>query len=320
MSRAFGPCPSVARGTSPRATRRLSLVVAPVLFGLLLVILSGVACAPTSTASDPRTIQIVAAENFYGDLATQLGGDRVHVVSILKDPSVDPHEYESSVDDAKAVADARIVIKNGAGYDAFVDRLLAASPRSQRVVIDVSQLTGHRSGDNPHVWYDPPTMPKVAGRLTDELTRLDPADKDYFAQRLKAFNTSEQAVDERIATLKSRYAGTNVLPTEPVFDYMAEALGLTIVDRDGAFQKAVEEGNDPPASAVGAFRRQIASRTIKALIYNRQAVTPITTQMLDYARQNGVPIVAVSETEPTGKTYQQWMLDQLGELQKALEG
>ena len=298
----------------------MSRVAASVLLGLLLVLFCGLGCAPDAAAPRSGTIQIVAAENFYGDLATQIGGDRVTVVSILKDPSVDPHEYESNVDDAKAVANARIVIKNGAGYDAFVDKLLSASPRPQRVVIDVSQLTGHQSGDNPHFWYEPTTMPKVAQKLLDLLTQLDPADKDYFSQRLQTFNTSEKAVDDRIAALKGRYAGTKVLPTEPVFDYMAEALGLSIVDREGAFQRAVEEGNDPPASAVAEFRRQIASHTIKAVIYNSQAVTPITTQMQDYAKQNGVPVIPVSETEPTGKTYQQWMLDQLTGLQKALGG
>ncbi|HVC33507.1 MAG TPA: zinc ABC transporter substrate-binding protein [Chloroflexota bacterium] len=173
-------------------------------------------------------------------------------------------------------------------------------------------------GDNPHLWYDPATMPKVAQKLSATFTLLDPADKDYFAQRLRAFDASEKALDDQIAAMKAKDAGTAVLPTEPVFDYLAEALGLTIVDQEGAFQKAVEEGNDPPASAVAEFRQQIASHMIKAFIYNSQTVTPITTQLEDDAKQNGVPIVPVSETEPEGKTYQQWMLDQLETFQQAL--
>ena len=278
---------------------------------------AGQAVSMSTTKSGP--ISIVAAENFYGDIATQIGGNRVTVVSILKDPNVDPHEYESSVDDAKAIGNAQIVIKNGVGYDAFIDKLLAASPRPNRIVIDVSQLTGHKDGDNPHLWYDPSTMPKVAQELTQTLSRLDPADSAYFAGRLQSFNASEKTVDDQVAAMKTRYHGVKVLPTEPVFNYMAEALGLDVVDKEGDFQRAVEAGNDPPAQAVAAFRQQITSHTIKALIYNSQAVTPMTTQMQDLARQSHVPIVAVSETEPAGVTYQQWMLNQLKTLQQALE-
>jgi len=298
---------------------------------LIIAALIGTACARTAAPSDapgagarataPTSvpIPIVAAENVYGDLARQIGGDRVVVTSILKDPTVDPHEYDSTVADAKAVAGARIVIKNGLGYDAFVDRLLAASPRPDRIVIDVGHLTGHRDdGDNPHLWYDPATMPRVARSLADTLTRLDPSDADYFAQRLQEFQASETAVDDRIAAIRARHAGTRVLATEPVLDYLTEALGLVVVDRDGAFQRAVEAGNDPPAAAVVAFREQITTRAVKVLIYNRQTVTPVTTQMLALARQTGIAVVPVSETEPEGMTYQQWMLDQLSRLDQAL--
>ncbi len=281
--------------------------------------------APTVTTILSPTVKsspisIVAAENFYGDVATQIGGDRVRVVSILKDPNVDPHEYESSVDDAKAIGSAQIVIKNGLGYDAFVDKLLSASPRPNRIVIEVSQLTGHTDGDNPHLWYDPSTMPKVAQKIAQTLSEIDPSDSAYFAGRLQRFDASEKAVDDQVAAMKTKYRGTKVLPTEPVFDYMAEAIGLDIIDKEGDFQRAVEEGNDPPASAVATFRQEITSHTIKVLIYNRQTITPITTQMQNLAKQNQVPIVAVSETEPDGITYQQWMLDQLKTLQQALSG
>lgn len=293
--------------------------------GLVLPLLLSVACGgetsalPSPSVAD-QSIHVVAGENFYGDLATQIGGDRVTVRSILSDPNADPHEYETNADDAKAVADAQVVVKNGLGYDAFIDKLLAASPRPHRIVIDVGELTGHRQGDNPHVWYDPTTMPRVAHRLADILTQLDPADTEYFAGRLQAFNASEKAVSDRVSSLRAKYQGARVLPTEPVFDYMAAALGLEIVDREGAFQKAVEEGNDPPAAAVARFRDQLASHQIKALIYNKQAVTPITTQMRAIAQLNQVAAVPVSETEPSGKTYQEWMLDELTLLQPALGG
>lgn len=289
---------------------------------ILLVLVTSallVACdsaRPVSRAGDP--IAVVAAENFYGDVVTQVGGSHVKVTSILSDPSVDPHLYESNVDNAKAVGAAGLVIKNGAGYDAFMDKLLSASPRQDRVVIDVAQLMGTPNDANPHVWYDPRTMPKFAQSLRDRLTQLDPSFKPDFDAGLEKFNNSLEPLQDRLVSMKAQRASARVLPTEPVFDYMATALGLEIVDRDGAFQKAVEEGNDPPAEAVARFRQQLASRTIKALIYNSQANTPITTQMQAIAKQNNVAIVGISETEPPGKTYQQWMLGQLDELDRAL--
>lgn len=277
------------------------------------------AVSPTTPgATSTGLVRVVAAENFYGDLATQIGGDRVHVVAILSDPNADPHEYESNAADAKAIANAQIVIKNGLGYDAFIDHLMSASPRPNRVVLDAGEITGHRQGDNPHVWYDPKTMPEVARRLADALAQIDPAHRDYFAARLQAFDSKEKAVDDKISAMRSKYQGTRVLMTEPVFDYMATALGLAIVDQQGAFQRAVEEGNDPAAAAVAQFRNELASHVVRVLIYNDQTVTPITTQMQDVAKQNGVPVVPVSETEPAGKTYQEWMLSELSTLQQAL--
>jgi zinc/manganese transport system substrate-binding protein len=265
-------------------------------------------------------IRVVAIESFYGDLARQIGGDRVTVITILSDPNLDPHEYESTADDAKAIANAQVLVKNSLGYDAFVDKLTLASPRPLRKVIGVGELVGHVDGDNPHLWYDPTVMPKVAQRLAAVFTQLHPADSDYFQERLDAFTAQEKNVDDLVAAIRTRYQGTKVLPTEPVFDYMAVALGLDVVDRDGAFQKAVEEGNDPPAAAVAAFRAQLASHTIKVLIYNNQAVTPITKQMQALAAENNVAIVAVSETEPANTAYQQWMIDELTQLQTALGG
>ncbi|HEX5414664.1 MAG TPA: zinc ABC transporter substrate-binding protein [Chloroflexota bacterium] len=280
---------------------------------------AGASPAPTAASGGSR-VPVVAAENFYGDLATQIGGDRVEVVSLLSDPNTDPHAYESNAEAARAVANARLVIKNGLGYDAFVDKLLAASPRPNRVVIDVGTLTGHQEGDNPHIWYDPKTMPRVADQLAATLTQLAPNGKASFAARLQAFAIAEKPVDERIGTIRAKYQGASVLATEPGFTYLAEALGLTIVDRDGAFQRAVEAGNDPPASAVARFRNLLTTRAVRVLIYNRQAITPITTQMEDLARQNGIPVVAVTETEPPDKTYQQWLLDELATLHQALGG
>lgn len=311
---------SLTRSILPPGRRAADVLVAAV---LLSSISFGIACSsPVSApgASADQRVRIVAAENFYGDVATQIGGDRVSVVSILSDPSTDPHAYESNSGDARAVANAQLVVKNGLGYDAFLDKLLSASPRPNRIVVDVGGLTGYKDGDNPHMWYDPAAMPMVAERLTDALSQLDPAGKEYYAGRLQNFNSAFKHLNDQVVAIREKYRGANILATEPIFDYMAAALGLNQVGKGGAFQKAVEQGNDPPASAVAEVRQQLASRQIRVLIYNSQAITPITTQLQDFARQNGVAVVAISETQPAGTTYQQWILEELKALQQALGG
>lgn len=260
----------------------------------------------------------MAAENFYGDIVSQLGGAHVAVVSLLKDPSVDPHEYETNTADAKAVAGAALVVKNGLGYDSFVDKLLAASPRSSRLVIDGGKTAGRTDGDNPHIWYDISSLTKVAQAISAALIQLDSPNKAEYASRQQAFLSALDGVNTRVTQMKAKGAGTKILATEPVFDYMADALGLQEVDKEGAFQRAVEAGNDPPAAAVVQFRQQITSQAIKVVIYNNQTQTPITTEMQSLARANNVAVVGISETEPDGKNYQQWMLDQLTTLESAL--
>ncbi|MHB8621635.1 MAG: metal ABC transporter solute-binding protein, Zn/Mn family, partial [Chloroflexota bacterium] len=242
----------------------------------------------------------------------------VHVYTILNDPRADPHEYEPSATDAKAIAGADIVIENGLGYDAFIDKLLGASPRSGRVVLNAGKLTGHHDGDNPHLWYQTATMPRLADALAASLSRLDRGNRAAFQRRVAAFHTSLTAVTERIDQTKRQYAGTAVLATEPVFDYMAEEMMLKVVDGQGAFQRAVANGNDPPAQAVAAFRQQLASGAIKVLIYNLQTTTPITEQMRAVASQHHVPVVGVTEMEPAATTYQQWMIGELDRLRSAL--
>jgi len=263
-------------------------------------------------------LNVVAAENFYGDIGKQLGGPAVRVTSIITDPNADPHEYESSSDNAKAIAAARLVIVNGAGYDTFMDKLLAASPSRDRKVITAATILGKREGDNPHIWYDVSGMQQVADQITQALQTLDPAGRDAYAMRNQRFKSSLQPLLDRMIAIKAKYEGTHLTQTEPVFGYMGDALGLTI--DDGDFQHASEEGTDPSPQAVAAINQEIRSHTVKALLYNSQTTGPVTTKVKDLAKQAGVPVVGVSETEPANQTYQSWMLSQLSTLQAALGG
>lgn len=273
--------------------------------------------AMSAPAASPGPIVVVAAENFYGDVVEQIAGEHARVTSVLSDPNVDPHEYETNSTDAAAVANARLVIQNGIGYDDFVDRLMKASPNPSRRLLVVANLMGHKRGDNPHLWYDPATMPKVAQAVTEALAKIDPTNARAYRGRLAVFLSSLRPLNRKIASLKARRAGAPVAFTEPVFGYMGRAIGLKILT-PLAFQKAIEEGEEPPAGAIATMEDQLRGHNVKVLIYNVQTVTPITTRMQKLAKQLGIPVVGVSETEPPRKTYQQWMLAQLEQVDAAL--
>ncbi len=294
------------------------MTVSPRVFASAMIV--GLAClVPASSvpAAPPARIGVVAAENFYADIVGQIAGDRVRLTSILSDPNVDPHEYETNARDAAAVANARLVIQNGLGYDTFIDRLIAASPNPQRTLIVVASLTGRKRGDNPHLWYDPATMPRLAQWVAEFLARIDPGSAAVYRDRHRAFQVSLQPLTQKIAALKARYAGVPVAVTEPVFTYMAQATGLRVLTPI-AFQKAIEDGQDPPASAVAQMEDQLRKRQVKVLLYNTQTVSPMTTRIRQLAKQVHVPVVGVSETLPPYKIYQEWMLGQLDELDAAL--
>lgn len=267
-------------------------------------------------AARAAPVRIVAAENFYGDVAHQIGGAHVAVTSILFSPDQDPHQFEARASTARAIADAQIVVYNGIGYDTWAVKLLAASSRASRTVIDVAALIHKKSGDNPHIWYDPATMPAFAQTLAAALSRLDPAHRAFYAARLDAFRAAMKPLNDRVAALRARYAGTPVTATEPVFGYMAAALGLKM--RNAGFQLAVMNGTEPSARDIAAFETDLRRRAVRALFYNDQTGDKLTQRMRVLARAAGIPVIGVSETEPEGKNYQEWMLSQLDALDQAL--
>lgn len=265
-------------------------------------------------ASAPANV--VAAENFYGNLVEQLGGRAANVYSVLSNPDQDPHSFEASPKVARSLSRADLVVYNGADYDPWIGKLLSASPHGGRVEIVAATLIGKKAGDNPHLWYDPATMPAVAKAISAYLTQRDPANTALYQQRLSHFLNSLQAIDAKIASLRGRYQGTKVSATEPVFGYMAEALGLDM--QNERFQLAVMNGAEPSASDIAQFENGLKSKQIRVLIYNAQTSDQMSRRLLSLAKRSGTPVVPVTETEPAGKNYQQWMLDQLNLLDKAL--
>jgi zinc/manganese transport system substrate-binding protein len=261
-------------------------------------------------------LQIVSAESMYGDIARQIGGDAVAVVSIVENPDQDPHLFETTPSVGRALATARIVIVNGAGYDPWMEELLAAQPASDRKAIVVADLVNARPGDNPHLWYRPAAIPALAEALVEELAAADPANASAYAARKRAFLDAWKAVEERIAGIREKAAGTAVTASEPVFGYMAEALGLDM--RNERFQLSVMNDTEPSARDIAALEDDLRTGRVKAFIYNRQVADPLTERLLGIANRSGVPVVGVTETLPAGKTIQDWMLEQIDELGRAL--
>lgn len=261
-------------------------------------------------------ISIVAAENFYGQAAAAIGGDRVIVSSVLVQQGTDPHDYEPTPSVATSVADARLVILNGADYDPWMERLVAASANDSRMVLDVAALIGKAPGDNPHVWYDPKAMPALATAIADALSTMDPEGMAAYDQRRDAFLASLRPIQSGINALRARLAGTPVTATEPVFGYMAEALGLKM--QNDAFQTAIMNETEPSAEAIASMEQDIKQGRVKAIFYNSQVEDPLTQHLAEVAKSAGVPLVSVTETEPAGQTFTQWMLGELDATAKAL--
>ncbi len=277
-----------------------------------------VACLIGLPQAGAEPIKVVAAENVYGDIARQIGGTNVAVKSILTSPSQDPHEFEAAVSTARAMAEARLVVYNGVDYDPWAEKLLSASDVPGREIIVVAKLAHKKPGDNPHLWYDPATVSALGEALAAKLMQLDAQHGQDYARGLAAFDIAMQRVRQRIAALRGQYAGIPVTATEPVFDYMADAIGLTM--RNGRFQLAMMNGTEPGAGAIAAFEHDLRTHAVKVLLYNRQTSRALAERMRRIAEEAGVPVVVITETEPPGLSYQEWMLGQLDALERALGG
>lgn len=282
-------------------------------FSFLAVTIAVLSAAPAFAAGP---VPIVAAENFYGDIAQQIGGADVTVTSILSNPDEDPHLFEVSPPVARAISAAKFVIYSGIDYDPWMAKLLGAARSSDRAVIVVAGLVGKKTGDNPHIWYDPNTMLTFAKVLADDLSAADPAHRSDYQERLARFQQSMKPIQAKIAALHERLASTPVTATEPVFGYMFGALGMQV--RNQSFQLAVMNNTEPSASDVAAFERDLKTHKVKLLVYNSQASDPIAERMMKLAKASHVPVVGAAETEPPGKTYQQWMTSELDAVDQAL--
>jgi zinc/manganese transport system substrate-binding protein len=286
---------------------------------ILATLVAGCGGGATSAASSSGRLEVVAAENFWGSLASQLGGDRVHVSSIIHSPATDPHDYEPTPQDGRTIATAKLAIVNGVGYDPWAPKLVSANPVSGRVVLTVGDVVGVQPGGNPHRWYSPTNVQQVIEQIVTDYKKLDPKHARYFdAQKKKLEDAGLRQYKSLIAAIRAKYSGVPVGASESIFAPLAQDLGLNLITPPG-YLKAISEGTDPTAQDKATTDRQIASKQIKLWVFNSQNATPDIKRLNDAARSNGIAVATVTETlTPANASFQAWQVRQLREIQAAL--
>jgi zinc/manganese transport system substrate-binding protein len=284
---------------------------------------SGDDASPASSpaSSGGAKIKVVASTDVWGDLAGSVGGDKVEVTSIITSPDADPHEYEANTRNQLALTDAAVVIENGGGYDDFMDRMLKSAKNTSATVLNAVTISGKKSAAgeelNEHVWYDFPTVAKVVDQLQQAYAKAAPADASTFQQNAADLKQKLDGLTQQEATLKGKYAGQPVAITEPVPLYLLDAAGLQNKTPD-EFSEAIEEDTDVPAKVLDETLQLYTKHQVKLLAYNAQTAGPETEKVLNAAKQNGIPVVPVTETLPSGKDYVGWMSANLAAVGTAL--
>jgi zinc/manganese transport system substrate-binding protein len=301
------------RNRGLRRHRGLLLLLTP----LLAACLAGCGSLPAAAAT--HGVRVVAAENFWGSIARQLGGTHATVRSIITNPAQDPHSYEPTSGDARTMAAAQLAIVNGVGYDPWAPKLLAANPVDGRDILTVGNLFGLQAGQNPHRWYDPSEVVRVAGAISAALRRLDPKHASYYAERLQNFDTTALAqYHALIAQIRRRYAGVPVGASESIFALLSPSLGLRLITPP-TFMHAISEGTEVTAQDTATTEAQVSSHAIRVWVYNSQNATPEIQRLNSLARARGIPIATVTETlSPANDSFQQWQVHQLQGLEAAL--
>jgi len=294
--------------------------------GLVLAVttvVAGCSTAPAATTGSSggssKTITVVAAENFWGSIARQLGGSHTNVTSIISNPDTDPHDYEVTPADARTISSAQFMIINGIGYDPWATKIVATNPVSDRTVLTVGDLVGIKEGGNPHRWYSPTNVHQVIERITAEYQKIDPADAGYFDQQKQNFETQGLGqYTKLIADIKSKYAGTPIGASESIVSPLADGLGLTMLT-PATFLSAISEGSEPTAADKSTIDDQIKHKLIKVYVFNSQNATPDVQAQVDAAKAAGIPVTTVTETlDPATATFQQWQVKQLQGIEAVL--
>lgn len=303
-------------GKSRRNLRLLNrLAFSATLISLTILVTN---CVSSTSPPDSTLIHAVGAESQYANVIAQIGGRRVDAVAILSNPNVDPHSFQASPSIARTISQAQLVVRNGLGLDDWATKMLAASPSSSRKVISVQTLLNlPDSTPNPHLWYDPTTMPTVANAIAADLSALQPANAGYFQTNLATFIASLGPWNAEIAKFKAAYSGVPVAVSSPLANYLLEAAGCDI-RTPFTLQVSTMRGSDPSPQDVALQNNLLKTRAVKVLVYNQQVTNSLTESFRSLAEQYSVPILGAYETLPDGYNYQSWMLAETVALEKAV--
>jgi zinc/manganese transport system substrate-binding protein len=286
----------------------------------LLAACGSSAAGDTATSTSTAGVQVVASTNVYGDIVKQIAGDKAEVTSILSDPGQDPHSYEANTQTQLSLSKAKVVIENGGGYDDFMDTMLKSAGNTSAKVLNVVDISGHKAAGgelNEHVWYDFPTVEKLAAQLASTLSEVDSANSSTYAANAAAFTAKVKQLEATEAAIKVAHNGAGAAITEPVPVYLLTACGL-VNKTPGAFSQAIEEGTDVPAAVLQETLTLFSAKQVKLLAYNEQTSGPETEKVLAAAKANGIAVVPVTETLPAGKDYLGWMTANLDAIRSAL--
>lgn len=297
-----------------------SRIINPIFLSILLLLIG--ACANQNGADtkdeESEVINIVAAENFYGEVAQAIGGDKVNVISILDNSMMDPEDFTPTPENAKDIADANLVIFNGLGYDGWVNKLLSASKENNRLELAVAtDVLGLQEDDNPHVWYNIDVMPKLADHLANRLAEMDPQNSEYYQANAKVYRKEVDPLVEKLNSLVQPSA-VPIEATETVFEYMAESLNLN--PQTPNFSLAIFNGVDPAPADLIQMEENIRTKKVELFVYNSRTEGRDVQRLVELAKEVGVPVISVTEQQPDGMTYVEWMMDQLNQLEEALNG
>lgn len=283
----------------------------------IVVIVIGVALfRGNSSSSSNQKITIVASTDFYAEIAKTVVGEHGTATAIIKDANVSPEDYEPTTTVAKKVSGADIVLANGLGYDAWLNKLAKTSKNTKLIRVGEDVLN-KKTGVNPHLWNDPETMSKTANYLATELGKKDPKNRDYYKKNAKKYVASLKPVNDLITKISKKADGQTVAQTEPVFEYMLDALGYKIIDTD--FSEAIEEGNDPSPATLAALKSAITNHKIAFFVNNTQTSSSTVSNLIDLAKKNDIPVVNVTETIPNGENYVSWKLKELKAIEKVTQ-
>ncbi|CAM3668823.1 metal ABC transporter solute-binding protein, Zn/Mn family [Tsukamurella ocularis] len=272
------------------------------------------ACGPASSDAGDGKPAVVASTDVYGAVAKAVAGDDASVTALFANPTGDPHEFEPSAQDTLKVKKAAVLVFNGGHYDAYMEQ---AAEGAAAAKVDAVSLQDPKS-ENEHVFYDLPTMQKVATAVAKALAEKDAAHREGYESRAAAFSTKLDTVIGQARALGRANPGATIAATEPVAGYLLSLAGLTDV-APAHYTAAIESGTDPAPADIAAANALVSGKQVRAVVLNSQTESPVTAALAKTAETAGVPVVKVTESLPAGvDDYTAWQAGNVKALSDAL--